>query len=73
MILVLKKDTSPRQEAQLTAYLAELGLTAARQLCQGKPVLLLSGQADRVDAGILLSLPMVESVCLLYTSPSPRD
>ena len=70
MILVLKKDTSPRQEAQLTAYLAELGLTAARQLCQGKPVLLLSGQADRVDAGILLSLPMVESV-LPLADPLP--
>ena len=46
MILVLKKDTTPRQEARLLAYLEQL----------------LSGGAERVDSGLLSSLPMVESV-----------
>lgn len=43
MILVLNKDISPQQDARLTAYLEGLGLTATRQLCQGKTILLLSG------------------------------
>ena len=47
MILVLNKDISPQQDARLTAYLEGLGLTATRQLCQGKTILLLSGQTDR--------------------------
>ena len=51
MILVLNKDISPQQDARLTAYLEGLGLTATRQLCQGKTILLLSGQTDRADAG----------------------
>jgi len=70
MILVLNKDISPQQDARLTAYLEGLGLTATRQLCQGKTILLLSGQTDRADAGILSSLPMVESV-LPLADPLP--
>lgn len=70
MILVLNKDISPQQDARLTAYLEGLGLTAARQLCQGKTILLLSGQTDRADTGILSSLPMVESV-LPLADPLP--
>lgn len=70
MILVLNKDISPQQDARLTAYLEGLGLTATRQLCQGKTILLLSGQTDRADTGILSSLPMVESV-LPLADPLP--
>lgn len=70
MILVLNKDISPQQDARLTAYLEGLGLTATRQLCQGKTILLLSGQTDRADTGILSSLPMVESV-LPLVDPLP--
>ena len=70
MILVLNKDISPQQDARLTAYLEGLGLSATRQLCQGKTILLLSGQTDRADTGILSSLPMVESV-LPLADPLP--
>lgn len=62
MILVLKKDTTPRQEAQLLAYLEQLGLAVTREACEGSAVWLLSGGAERVDSGLLSSLPMVESV-----------
>ena len=62
MILVLKKDTTPRQEAQLLAYLEQLGLAVTREACEGSAVWLLSGGTERVDSGLLSSLPMVESV-----------
>ena len=62
MILVLKKDTTPRQEAQLLAYLEQLELAVTREACEGSAVWLLSGGAERVDSGLLSSLPMVESV-----------
>ena len=62
MILVLKKDTTPRQEAQLLAYLEQLGLAVTREACEGSAVWLLSGSTERVDSGLLSSLPMVESV-----------
>ena len=62
MILVLKKDTTPRQEARLLAYLEQLGLAVTREACEGSAVWLLSGGAEWVDSGLLSSLPMVESV-----------
>lgn len=62
MILVLKKDTTPRQEARLLAYLEQLGLAVTREACEGSAVWLLSGGTERVDSGLLSSLPMVESV-----------
>ena len=62
MILVLKKDATPRQEARLLAYLEQLGLAVTREACEGSTVWLLSGGAERVDSGLLSSLPMVESV-----------
>lgn len=62
MILVLKKDATPRQEARLLAYLEQLGLAVTREACEGSAVWLLSGGAERVDSGLLSSLPMVESV-----------
>ena len=58
MILVLKKDTTPRQEAQLLAYLEQLGLAVTREACEGSAVWLLSGGTERVDSGLLSSLPM---------------
>ena len=62
MILVLKKDATPRQEARLLAYLEQLGLAVTREACEGSAVWLLSGGAEWVDSGLLSSLPMVESV-----------
>ena len=70
MILVLKKDTPPPEMARLLSYLESLGLVPTRSVCQGKPVLLLSGQTDRADANLLSALPIVESV-LPLTDPLP--
>ena len=70
MILVLKKDTPSPEMAWLLSYLESLGLVPTRSVCQGKPVLLLSGQTDRADANLLSALPIVESV-LPLTDPLP--
>ena len=70
MILVLKKDATPRQEAQLLSYLESLGLAVTREVCEESAVWLLSGGAERVDTGLLSSLPMVESL-LPTTDPLP--
>ena len=51
MILVLKKDATPRQEARLLAYLEQLGLAVTREACEGSAVWLLSGGTARVDGG----------------------
>ena len=70
MILVLKKDTPSPEEARLLSYLESLGLAPVRSVCQGKTVLLLSGQSGRADANLLSSLPMVENV-LPLADPLP--
>lgn len=62
MILVLKKGTAPAQEALLLSQLERLGFAARKDTCDDLTVLLLSGSAERADAGLLSSLPMVESV-----------